>query len=507
MITTQQWRVCIGAFAGGKSSTPPAPRYGGMEISTTHTTTRSWYGVVNSGLCSFSLLIIIMLLICSGNVELNPGPVNCKTCPRCLTETVPIRLKVCTCGYVFHKKSHRQPPNHLAASQPITSSVEVVTDGNPTLSDQVQSQPIGGDEPVASCVDVVNDTVTDGDTVPIVQVQSQPVASTSLKWQKYKANINKKRRDKYRLNSLPERTRAYKLYHKHPELHKSRKRVSYNFNPSPVKKRVRQTYFLNPLPVKAHKREVYRSNPSPVKAHKREVYRSNPSPVKAHKSEVYRSNPSPVKAHKREVYRSNPSPVKAHKREVYRSNPLPVKERVRKSYILNPSPVKEHKREVYRSNPSPVKERVRKNYSLNLSPIKAYKRKMYKGNPSPMKDRSKLAYRINPTSAKVRSKVAYHKDPEGMKYKRRQTYSELRKSQLDRRSLQKVVACAVSKKYKKLRECLPDNFKRYASNVIRTISRGKISTSDVEVEHLVRSCMHFRDINCKRFISAFKKLK
>ena len=69
------------------------------------------------------------------------------------------------------------------------------------------------------------------------------------------------------------------------------------------------------------------------------------------------------------------------------------------------------------------------------------------------------------------------------------------------------MACAVSKKYKKLRECLPDNFKKYASIVIRTVSRGKISASDVEVEHLVRTCMHFRDMNRKRFINAFKKLK
>ena len=52
MITTQQWRVSIGAFAGGKSSTPSASRYGGMKISTTHTTTRSWYGVGNSRLCT-----------------------------------------------------------------------------------------------------------------------------------------------------------------------------------------------------------------------------------------------------------------------------------------------------------------------------------------------------------------------------------------------------------------------------------------------------------------------
>ena len=54
---------------------------------------------------------------------------------------------------------------------------------------------------------------------------------------------------------------------------------------------------------------------------------------------------------------------------------------------------------------------------------------------------------------------------------------------------------------------MPDNFKNYASNVIKTISQGKISASDVEVEHLVRTCMHFRDMNRKRFISAFKKLK
>ena len=80
------------------------------------------------------------------------------------------------------------------ASKPVTSNVESVTDSNATPSDQVQSQPTGSDKLVVSQVEVVNDTVTDGDKVPIVQVQSQPVASTSLKWQKYKADINKKRR-------------------------------------------------------------------------------------------------------------------------------------------------------------------------------------------------------------------------------------------------------------------------------------------------------------------------
>ena len=62
--------------------------------------------------------------------------------------------------------------NHPTVSQPVTSNVEVVTNGNTIPSDQVQSQPIGNDKSVVSQVEVVNDTVTDGDTVPIVQVQS-----------------------------------------------------------------------------------------------------------------------------------------------------------------------------------------------------------------------------------------------------------------------------------------------------------------------------------------------
>ena len=122
-------------------------------------------------------------------VELNPGPVNCETCSICHTETVPIKLKVCNCGYIFHKTSHRKPPmaSHPASSQPVAfSNVEVVNEGNPTSTNQVQSQPIGDDKSLASHVEVGNKTVTDDDPgVSIVEAQSLPVAGksvTSLKW-------------------------------------------------------------------------------------------------------------------------------------------------------------------------------------------------------------------------------------------------------------------------------------------------------------------------------------
>ena len=47
----------------------------------------------------------------------------------------------------------------------------------------------------------------------------------------------------------------------------------------------------------------------------------------------------------------------------------------------------------------------------------------------------------------------------------------------------------------------------YVSNIIKKLSRKKITSSDVEVEHLVQSCMYFRDMNRKKIIHAFKKLK
>ena len=112
-------------------------------------------------LFSYALFIIAKLLICSGDIECNPGPMNCKKCLNCLNDTLPIKLKVCTCGYIFHKKSHRQPPKcnsiPIATSQLVTS--QVVTDQVPS----VQSQP--------NTVTITS--VTDNDPLPS-SVQSQP---------------------------------------------------------------------------------------------------------------------------------------------------------------------------------------------------------------------------------------------------------------------------------------------------------------------------------------------
>ena len=50
----------------------------------------------------FIIYVISMLLICSGDVEVNPGPVY-TVCPNCNIQ-VHIRKKTCECGYKLFRK-------------------------------------------------------------------------------------------------------------------------------------------------------------------------------------------------------------------------------------------------------------------------------------------------------------------------------------------------------------------------------------------------------------------
>ena len=89
MITIEQWRLRIGAFAGGKTSVCANVRTTLTTFRTTLTTSGSGYAIVHGLLLfSYALFIIAKSLICSGDIECNPGPMNCKKCPNCLNDTL-----------------------------------------------------------------------------------------------------------------------------------------------------------------------------------------------------------------------------------------------------------------------------------------------------------------------------------------------------------------------------------------------------------------------------------
>ena len=85
-------------------------------------------------------------------------------------------------------------------------------------------------------------------------------------------------------------------------------------------------------------------------------------------------------------------------------------------------------------------EKVVCTQNLSQKPLtyyKIHKREVYRSNPSPVRKCGRQVYCINPA-------LACYKDCEDMK----NTYTLLRQNLLDRHNLQKLMACAVSKKYK-----------------------------------------------------------
>ena len=176
MISLEQWRSAIGVFS---CTHPPLIRMNWNTVQQEEqVSTTRWYAIATVGLLLFSnslIFITAMLLMCSGDVELNPGPVNCKKCPSCQLTTVPVKCRVCPCGHIFQKKSYRQSPKCLfpvTTSQPVTSQKEVVTtrEGTTITSSpfvvQTQSHPVVGKPTTTKgTVNVTSAKGNDNDTV------------------------------------------------------------------------------------------------------------------------------------------------------------------------------------------------------------------------------------------------------------------------------------------------------------------------------------------------------
>ena len=95
MDSLEQWRASIGSFACRMS-------FKNCKLKREDVT------VIHECMKCLSLIvyanIIAMLLIVSGDVELNPGPT--KKCPNC-NDFVANRVKKCNCGHMFQKS--KQP--------------------------------------------------------------------------------------------------------------------------------------------------------------------------------------------------------------------------------------------------------------------------------------------------------------------------------------------------------------------------------------------------------------
>ena len=124
-----------------------------------------------------------------------------------------------------------------------------------------------------------------------------------------------------------------------------------------------------------------------------------------------------------------------------------------------------------------------------------------------MKRRALESYYAHPSPVKQCSSSSYYKDHESTKKRCREKYHMLRQNLIDRRSLQKLVAYSITKKYNKLANTKNTRITGYIYKLIRNVSNRNLPVKRLEAKHLVQSSLCYRDIHCKQFMTSFKKLR
>ena len=303
MISIEQWRAAVGNFRAVITY--------GCSMKHDHIGVPATRIFVLSVLwCSFVVGIVCLynvskfLVICSNDVEQNPGPVVYKLCPNCGNKAVHIKRKICPCGYIFRKKSDKRsaPSIPLSTSDVIDGDINVATttsmhnkdrdivtadissnSGKPTVAEDIV---VDNDKTFTSVVDasdimsgsiddnVVDNTIKSARVVNTDNIMSASVdsvnaehvnctqsnsgeAHTIRRWDKYKTVINRNRRKKYKFNPECEKSRSYRTYHSNPSPVKHRVLTSYHAHPSPVKQRALESYYAHPSPVKRRALESY----------------------------------------------------------------------------------------------------------------------------------------------------------------------------------------------------------------------------------------------------------
>ena len=103
MIDLIQWRCSVGSFKLKVKCYIGKYTNNAFDIGVLHTVLNIFADYAVLHIVQFIKYICSMLLLCSGDIEVNPGPAFHVACPKCNTQ-VHIRKKICVCGYRLIKK-------------------------------------------------------------------------------------------------------------------------------------------------------------------------------------------------------------------------------------------------------------------------------------------------------------------------------------------------------------------------------------------------------------------
>ena len=143
MIDLAQWRSAIGSFQLKVKCYIGKYTNNAFDSGVLHTVLNDIIDCAVLHVAQFMMYISSMLLLRSGDVEVNPGPVCYVACPNCNMQ-VHIRKKVCVCGYRLTKKSGTEVGKR--SGQPLSTTQDAglaVSTGHPTFHNTEMNVPIG----------------------------------------------------------------------------------------------------------------------------------------------------------------------------------------------------------------------------------------------------------------------------------------------------------------------------------------------------------------------------
>ena len=85
-------------------------------------------------------------------------------------------------------------------------------------------------------------------------------------------------------------------------------------------------------------------------------------------------------------------------------------------------------------------------------------------------------------------------------------YKEKRDKILDKHRIAALVACSISKKYSKLRSG-PSKLTVYIKNIISKVPERSLARKHLLAEHLIKSCLQYRELYKKDFVKKFASLR
>ena len=152
MIDIAAWRAIIGLFRPSNNITSNS-KFDDFQPSETRLSFRytAWPVFV-------FIPYVALLLMCSGDVELNPGPMF-KNCPNC-HEKVHIKQRYCECGYALRKSNRGTvPPSRATNLVHCEYSTQYSTDAGSfpeTISAMSTQLSEASDSLECKCVDSLN---------------------------------------------------------------------------------------------------------------------------------------------------------------------------------------------------------------------------------------------------------------------------------------------------------------------------------------------------------------